>query len=345
MVFREPAARAVPAGRVLHGPFPARWGLLVSALLVAFVAGVLVPVGLQTQRFACARGGACFVDGRPVFAAERLRGAHTEIRVGSKNTRFGVVVLELDGGATMHLMQVEPNEADAAVDSIRAALRSGGAVDVRLHGPRWLAGAGAVGIVIALALLLRALASMGRFVLTVSPGAVLRVRRSVLGVPLGERTFPLERVERVVFERGVLKPFLQQRGEPLIPAGRLRLRYASGDERPLSPRFYPGTALHLRAAAALRRVLELDPNDADDRELATLPLRTWPASQRFGYVWMGVTCGSLVGMLILGLALLAVGVIHVRDSLDGWFVAAGAIPGALGGAGIALHATRPRLPR
>ncbi len=332
------------SGHVVHGPFPARLRYFGMAAAASFVGVVFLLMGLQTDRVLCPARGTCTEGYGATFDRSELRSVHVEHRTGAKNAKYGVVVLDLDAARRVEMMQVDPDEAEAAGAKIRAAIASGSAFDETLRQPPWLAPIGATGIVFALVALVLGLSKMGRFDL-VADGGQLCVRRSLLAIPLGTRQVPLDRVTEVRVERGTVPIMLRQRYEKEIEAGRLRLVYRDGEERPLTGALFPGHALHLRAASALRSALGLEANAQDDEELSRIPMRTWSASTRFAFAWMGVTTGALVGMAIFGLSLVLFKMTSFHANIEGWMVAVGGGGGAIGGVAIALHATRPRLPR
>ncbi len=345
MMFRSPGGRALPAGHVVHGPFPARWPLIGVSAAALFVGLILIFVALMSERLVC-NETTCHVEKRYVFARSELRGAHVVIQTGSKNSKTGIVTLDLERGRAITLMGVEPDQARGAADSIQASVRDGTPIDVRVHGPTGVSLIGAAGIILSFVFLGLALAKLGRYDLIVTPdGARLDVKRSIFGIPFGTREIMLDRIERVVVRRGVIKPVMQGRNDPLIDAARLELVSRSGEERPITNAYFPGHALHLRAAAALRAALLVDADPNDDAELAAIPMRSTAMGQRIGFAWAGMTTGSVVGLAIFGLSMNAFGVISLRQNIEGWMVAAGCIPGAIGGVAVIFHATRRRYPR
>jgi hypothetical protein len=338
-MFRRAAERPLPKGHVVHGPFPARLRFFGMALACAVVGTAFTFLALMTEHVECPASGMCTRDGRAMFERAELRGAHVEQRTGSKGAKYGVVVLDLDGGGRRELMQVDPARADEAAARIRGAIASGAPIDETFHGPRYIAPFGIAGMIAAVVLVVLGLSKMGRFDLVVD-GPSLKIRRSLYGVPLGSRKISLDRVCEVRVERGTVKNVLRQRYEKDIEAGRLHLVYESGEDVPLTRELLPGHAVHLGAAKALRSALDLEPDARDDDELARLPMRTFPA--RFAFVWAGMSTGSIIGMALFWSSLLFFG---LREP-EGWMLAlGGAGVGAIAGAALAFHWTRPRLPR
>ena len=348
-MFRQAAHGFGHARRVMWGPFPARWGVLGSAFAALFLGIVFSLFALHHQHLQCAADpvAMCTVNERAVFARTSIQRVDFAIEKGSKNSTFGVVTFTLGGNATYKMMRVTPDEARAATHTIQDDLRLDTPIDVDFHEARLFIVVGFVGLIGSIVLAIMGLSRMGHFDLTVSPdGQTLRVRRSLFAFPLGTRELPLSRVASVIVERKTVKPALASRNEGEVPVARLRLAYRGReDSEPLTEIFFPGHALHYRAAFALRRALDAPPDERDDAELAKIPMRTTPWSQRIGFAWAGLTTGSLVGLMLFGLSMFAAGRIHPRDNLEGWIFLGGMIPGAIGGVALVLHATRTRLPR
>jgi len=323
---------------------------MVGASVGALFLGVMMLfLGLSAQRFQCDAGvnGECTVDGAHVFERSQIRSVRMDIERGSKNSKYGVVVIQVGGRADQRLMRVEPDQALVAMRSIQGALEVNAPIDIELHGPRLVLPFGVAGLVASVVLMWLALSKMGRCDLVVSQdGSTLDVRRSVFGLPLGTMQVRLDGVERVVIERGLTTAArFRRRSEPsMTPVARLRLDTRS-DKLPLTLAMFPGHALHLRAASALRSALLLAPDEADDAELAAIPMRTTPLGQRIGFAWAGLTTGSMLGLALFGISLVLVGKTTMRGNIEGWVFAAGAIPGAIAGVAIVFHATRTRLPR
>jgi hypothetical protein len=345
MVFREAAARTWPKGHVVHGPFPARMRFFAIALALSFVGAMFTWMALQTETLACPSSGTCTIDGRPRFERSNLRDVHIDHRKGSKGSRYDVIVFELDQGR-IESMQLETDKSEGPTARIRAALASGEPWQETLTGPRHLAPFGIAGMIASLVALFFGLAKMGHYDLIVEPdGRTLRVKRSLFLVPLGTKYVSLDRASEIRLERGAMTPGMKQRYEQDIPAARLLLVRRDGETVALSSTLFPGHALHLRAAAALRTALGLEADERDDAELAKIPMRHWNLGSRFMIAYPAVTTGALVGLAMLGLSLFALGWINPRANIEGWMMICGFGLGALGGAGIAFHYTRTRLPR
>lgn len=330
----------------MHGPFPARMRLFAFALCALLVGAMFTWLALRTERLACPATGTCTIDGRPKFERANVRDIRIEHRTGSKSSKYDVVVFDLANGTRVESMQVEPGYGNDAVLRIRDALASNKPWDETLTGPRFLAPFGIAGLVASIVIVFFALSKMGHLDLVVDPnGQTLRVRRSLFLVPLGTKEVSLERVERVGLERGAIDPGLKQRYEKDVPACRIVLVRRDGEKVPLSRALFPGHALHLRAAAALRAALALEPDARDDAELAAIPSRHWDMGSRIAFAWGGATTGFLLGFALFGITLLLLGWINPRANIEGWMMAVGGGLGALGGIGVVFHYTRTRLPR
>jgi hypothetical protein len=343
-MFRRAAERPLPKGHVVHGPFPARLRFFGMAFACAFVGTMFTLLALMTEHVECPASGMCTRDGKAMFDRAELRGVHVEQRTGSKGAKYGVVVLDLDGGGRRELTQVDPEQAEEVAARVRGAIASSAPIDETLHGPRYIAPFGIGGMIVGVVLFVLGLSKMGRFDLIID-GPTLKVRRSLYGVPLGTREVSIERVREVLVERGTVATVLRQRYEKEIEAARLHLVYESGDDVPLTRGLFPGHALHLHAASALRSALGLEPNARDDDELARIPMRKWDTGTRFAFAWIGVTTGALLGLLVLGLSLIALGLTSAHANIEGWMLASGAGGGAIGGVALVFHWTRTRLPR
>ncbi|HEX4515641.1 MAG TPA: hypothetical protein VH054_18970 [Polyangiaceae bacterium] len=346
MMFRQAAPRTWPKGHVVHGPFPARMRFFGFAFAALFIGALCTWMALHTERLACPAKGVCTIDGRPRFQRANLRDVRIERRKGSKSSEHDVVVFDLASGTRIESMQLETDDGNDAVLHIQGALASGQPWDETLTGPRFLAPFGIAGMLASLLIVFFAFSKMGHFDLIVDEDAqTLRVKRSLFLVPLGTKTVSLDRVERVELGHGAISPGMRQRYEKEIPACRLVLVRRDGELVPLSKAIFPGHALHLRAAAALRTALALEPNAKDDEELARIPMRHWDLGSRFGFAWGGVTTGSMIGAALFGLTLAVLGWINPRANIEGWMMGIGGGLGALGGAGVVFHYTRTRLPR
>ena len=330
----------------MHGPFPARMRFFGFALAFVFVGAMLTWFALHTEHLVCPASGTCTFDGRPRFERSSVRDVRIERRTGSKNSKYDVVVFELQSGSRVESMQVQPDDGNDVVLHIRSALASGQGWDETLTGPRWLALFGISAMIASLVAVFFALSKMGHFDLIVEPDAqTLRVERSLFLVPLGKKRVSLDRIATVELERGAINPGLKQRYEKDVPACRLLLVRRDGETVPLSSTLFPGHALHLHAAAALRTALGLEPDTRDDEELARIPMRHWDMGSRLGFAWAGVTTGFLIGFALFGITLMLLGWINPRANIEGWMMAVGGGLGALGGAGVVFHYTRTRMPR
>ncbi len=332
---------------VIHGPFPARLGLVGTAAATCILGVAFVFLGMMSQRLECGVevDAMCTLDKRPAFYRGDIRALRVDIERGSKNSKYGIVVVQLARGPEQRLMRVDPDDANEAMGAIRAAQSAQAPIDVTLHQPKFLTPLGVAALIASVVSIVMALSRMGRFDLIVSPdGSTLDVRRSLYGVPLGTKAVPLYGVERVVIERGMLSPRFRSATNQPISVARLRLETRS-QQLPLSRNSFPGNALHLRAASALRAALSLPPDVQDDATLAAIPMRTTALGQRILFAWIGVTSGSMLGLAIFGITMLLLGKTSMRSNIEDWMFAVGAIPGAIAGAAIVFHATRTRLAR
>jgi hypothetical protein len=353
LVFRESVRRGpVPSGSVTYGPFQIRKGRFVVSFSPLVIAIVVALMALETDRLVCTPDGSCAVthslgsDG-PVFPMARLRSVRVDTETGSKGTKYGVVVLGIEGGRDVRLTKTTPDHAAEAASDIRASIASTRPIEVVVQGPRWMLLLAAALLVMWISVAYSALKGLGRLRLEIlRGGAALRVQRRVFRVPTTSHEISLDGVTDVRVETGSLGEAWLNRGELPSPAARLVLADPSGRARPLTDRFWPGRAVHLRAASDLRAILGLAPQPGGvEDQLAALPPATTNLGMRIAYCWIGLTCGALVGTGLYGVLGLALGVFNARDGLDGWAVAIGAGGGATAGALLALYSTRPRPPR
>lgn len=351
MVFREPGWRP-RAGSVAYGPFPVRKGRLLGSFAALLVAVIAATIALQEEQLTCTADARCvlgstLVPSSPSLPSSPLRRVSVAIVSGSKGAKHGVVVLAFDDGREVRLLQVTPAEAEDAAREIRSGIEAKRPIDVTVHGPRialvFTLGAAAMW----LTMLYSALKGLGRMRLElVQDGAGLRVRRRVLGIPLGARELSLEGVTDVRVETGTLGEMWLTRGQAPSPAARLVAVDRSGESRPITDRVFPGQAVHLRAASDLRALLgfERQPGGVED-QLVSLPKIITPLSTRIAFAWIGVTVGSLLCVAAFGLLGLAFGLLRANDTMEGAVLGGGGIVGAASGIFLALYLTRARVPR
>jgi hypothetical protein len=240
-----------------------------------------------------------------------------------------------------------PTGARDAAAKIEAGIDGSRPFDVEVRGVWWRFVFAVVLLAMSISLARSALDGVGRFRLEiVRDGSALVLRRSVFGLPVAWSEVALGGVVDVEVERADRDDFWRSRAEAPTPAGRIILRDRFGAGRPVTDRFYPGRAVHLSAAAALRAILGLMRRPGGVEEvLAALPLVTTSLGMRVTLSWLGLTCGLLVGLCAYGVIGLALGLLRGRDGPDGWASGVGAGGGAIGGVLLVLYLTRPRRPR
>ncbi|AUX23116.1 uncharacterized protein SOCEGT47_036350 [Sorangium cellulosum] len=350
MAFREPA-RKPASGSIHYGPFPIRLGRLGLFLVMFLVAPLLALVALERDRLVCTPGARCVVthtiaSRTRAFPMAALRDARADIVRGSKGGKNGVVVLVLDGGRELRLMQVTPERAGEAAAAIRAGLAGQRRIDVTLSGPWWMLLLSIGLLVFGLTMAYPSFKGLGRFRIDVTHGgAGLRVRRHLLALPVSSREVSLEGVTEVRVEAGVVREVGLGKGEAPMPAGRIVLVDRAGATRPLTAAALPGQAVHLRAASELRALLGLErrPHGVEE-QLASLPPLTTPPGVRVAHAWIGLAVGALVGIGLFGLSGMALGLLRASGPLEGWHLAVGGGGGAIVGVALALRLTRERPP-
>lgn len=351
MAFREPAFHPA-SGSVRYGPFPVRTGRLAFALLLVLVALVVALVALAQDHLTCTPGATCVVTrafpSRTLwFPMSALRDARVDIERGSKGGSHGMVILVMDDGRELPLQRVTPERAAEVGAAIRAGLSSEQRIDVTLRGPWWTFPFALVMLAITLSMARSAAKGLGRFRLDVTRGgAALRVQRYLLAIPVSSREVSLEGVADVRVERGTLGEGWLNKGEAPSPAGRIVLVDRSGATRPLTDAFFPGEAVHLRAASDLREILDLERRrHGVEEQLASLPRVVTPLGARVAALWTAAAVGAVAGLALFGLTGLALGLLRTRDPLEVWHIAAGGGGGAIAGVALTVYLTRSRPPR
>src|SRR5580704_17561207 len=105
MMFRQPGEHPTASGHVIHGPFPTRVGLLGAAAAAVFCGALFLLIGLQTQRFHCAAepSAMCTINAVDAFERSSIRSVRTTVERGSKNSKYGVVVIQLASSREVRL--------------------------------------------------------------------------------------------------------------------------------------------------------------------------------------------------------------------------------------------------
>jgi hypothetical protein len=348
MVFRE-QPRDVRSGTVHYGPFPIRRGRLFGSFAPLVIGAVIPLIALEESRVQCTPNGSCVITtGIIATTREMPMSQIREVRVktvhGNKGGVHGVVLLSVDRQPDLELMQQDPAEAGVTAGTIRAAIAEKKPIDLTLHGPRALLLVTLGAFAMWLTMAYSALKGLGRLRLDIEQGGVaLRVRRRVLGIPVSSHVVSLEGVTDVRVEGGVLGEMWLSRGETPSAAARIVLIDRSGVPRPITDRVFPGEAVHLRAAAALRALLGFErlPGGVEDR-LAQLPPITTAIGMRVMYSWIGATTGLLVGIAIYGVMGLALGLLRGSGGLDAMAFLVGGLGGSTAGVALALYLTRQR---
>lgn len=308
--------------------------------------GGLLAFGLSTDVIACesGTGGSCRV--RQTLSADRtfpsatVRDVRVDRETGSKGAKYGVDVLVFDGGTTLRLRRIAPEQAEQAAQAIRRGLSSHSAFEVTLREPLFAPLFGIAFMVLAVLLAWSAVRGMGRFVIEVAAsGSAVLVTRRILGVAVSSREVYPAGADRIDVEVGLIPDGWQSRGQLDPTGGRLAIVDRGGLRQYLSADLHPGEAVHLRAAVALASRLGFDAGPLEAR-LAALPWRETRMAMRLGYAWIGLTTGTLVGVAAIGGVGLALGVLHGTDGPEAWMF----VPGGVAGAALAFHLTRRRPP-
>ncbi|AKT40621.1 hypothetical protein [Chondromyces crocatus] len=349
MVFREPA-RQHARGSVRYGPFPVRTRLLIFSFAALLTAIVLTFVALDRDRLVCTPGARCSLSNTlrtqiHTFPTAAIGEVRVDVRSNSKGVPYGVIVLSLAPTQEFRLSQTSVEEANAVAARIRARLAAGQKVDVEVGGSWWVLALAGAALLLCFSLVAAGLRGFGVFQLDIpSDRSRLRVQRRLLGIPVSTHEVSLEGVTDVLIEGGALDDAWRGRDEAPTPAGRLVLVDAWGAVRPVTSTVFPGAAVHLRAACALRAILGMVPQRGGVEEhLASLPWITTSPGMRAAFSFIGATLGALLGIGLVAVGVLLVGGLQPSDS-DTWVFAVGAVLGAPAGVVFALFVTRTRPP-
>ncbi len=346
MPYQLPEADLSPEAAVVWGPFPLRRARLAGGLLIVALAAMLGVVGLQRHILACERagagGGQCewqtglgasSVRRFPLAALRSVRVAYSQTSNKGHVSRWGQLVLNIEGRELMLLRQEEP-AADAAAARLQAFLSDPAQPQLHLETSRPVAMLG-LGAAFALAggwLLYSVWYGRRRFRFTWdAPMQQLAMQLQwppglSVGAPV---TWSLPRPVEVEISWGEVKDFLSSPRDPGPRGARLQVRLASGESTALLPQPLPGYRVHLRAAEQLRRLLGCPERSA---EAAARTAAAYQAAQpqlgpgwtglggRVAASWLGACCGSLLGLVASGLLALALGVVKMSDSAkSAWF--------------------------
>jgi hypothetical protein len=320
----------------------------------AFTVVVLMsPLALEWERISCSAEGACMIAHRVLPWSNRnvarsvFRGAHAERASGSDDEARGRVVLNVDSGPDLRSMDVSFDAAREAAKEMATASREGRGFEIKLHTwwpilAMWLAAV--AGLVTSIVLAVR---ERTRFRLDlVQGGTMLRVGRSAFGVATEACELALDGVADILVEGGAVpRSWLDfEREEDPMKAARLVLVDRAGSRRPLTSRFLLGHVVHLRAAAALRALLELPqtPGGVED-QLAALEPTSVPTGARVMLLLFALSAGASFGFLIFVLPGIQAGGADALPAFFQWVVGLGVAACACAGLILGARQTGPRL--
>lgn len=357
-MYREQKRRPKVA-RVEWGPFPIRPVRLALAAFSILIGALFAWMGLQGQTLVCERGRdpICRTEGF-LLADEELAGRTLEaveiqtVRRGKgRGAEYGTVILKSDRGR-LALLEVEGDVARAVAARLDA-FRTSNEVQIReeLRGEPLVLVISLIAVSVALSLTRSGFAGVGRMELVVREGW-LDARRRVLGLSGRTGSVSLAHTEDVIVEWTDEKDFWLSRGQRPRKLGRLALVRTGGGRTPVTDAFWPGETLHLRAATALRALLDLAPmRGGVEEQLAAIernPERPQWAKllpTRIALCWLGACCGSLVGIALFGTLGALLGAFRSNESIPEWVIGGGGAVGALAGIVFVLWLARPRVPR
>jgi hypothetical protein len=344
-----------------YGPFPMRVGRLLAGMaLLGLGLPVIALVGTP-DRVRCARAtGVCRLT-RPLrdpteFSASEFVAVRVEHSRGSKGRPVGRPIVVL-GSREIPLGMVEPDAAEAfarrAEDALHAAAgaTASDGVDVSLRQPWWFVAFAALIPVMGAGLVVTALRGVGRYRLEHDAlRRELAVTRAVFHVPVSRRSVSTRDVVGVEIDWARDKDFFHSRYQLGDTTAKLVLVAADGERRPVGG-VHRGYTLHRRAAAELAALLGCPPSPAamarNEAQAATFhpPPSAFRGWNRLGAAWIGMCCGSLLGMAAYALAGIALGLLHGSDPVDEYALIFGAGGGASLGIALSFYLTRPQEPR
>ncbi len=360
--YRHRARPEEPTVTVLWGPFPVRWGPLVAVVPCLFLGILLTMMGFDKGVLRCERAHnfcgyqrTTFINRRVrPFPLDQLRGARViEVKSG-KRTRSAV---QLDlGERKWRMVPTTAAETQRVAAKINEFVKSDApTLEVHQHNPIWFGLVGIGFLLAGMALLWSGLRGAGRIRLEVASDRIRWTRR-ILRLRASSGEFRLDAfrdaIRDVVVEWSKRSHFFQHRHEIPETFARLRVINKDGSSRPLVERSFRGHEVHLRAAAELRRVLELPPRREDaQREQDHLAAAARPPETpgsfsgrggRFAAAWLGMCVGSLGGMAVLGMFKLISQTASASDQITDLDALIGGGGGALTGILLALRLTRPK---
>jgi len=338
-----------------HGPFPIRvWRLLGGLGMTPL--GVLLVAMSMPERFTCSeQTGECRVE-RPLrapvsFSRELLRGVHVVQKRGSKGGIFGEPIIDFTNGAVT-MRQVDPPQAASMARTVNDAIAGRTPIDVSLRESWWPIAFFCFMVAAGLGLVATALRGIGRYRLDHDRGrGVLAVTSTLLGVPLSSAAVSTRDVVDVEVEWRRDKDLFHGRHAVGDTEGRLALVTAQGERRLLVASYHRGYTLHRRAATELRALLGCPPRAPgvearlEGDALAHHPQPGALVGRYFSAAWIGMCCGSLLGMALYALVGLALGLLRLKDPVDENALVFGAGGGAVAGITLALYLSYPRPPR
>ena len=352
LTYRAPTPDAERSDHVVHGPFPLRLGHFAGGLAILCVGVLLLVVALDDASLVC-RGDSCtyrrsrLLNPRPFsFEKSKLGGVEVVIEKGSKNSEYGIPQLTI-GGRTLRLKKVSVEEAKRFAGALESALERGdGEIALVLEGSRVVAIVAAAMLLFGLAMFLSSLRGLGRIRLELRSG-VLHATRTLLGISLERWEADTHGVHDVEVAWSRDRTFLHRRHHPGDTAGAVVLRLQDGTARPVA-RAFRGFHLHRRAEVALRELLALPPRSAQrSAELQAEAEKFEPPPPLGGgwganiaMVWIGVSCGSLIGLGLFGIVALSFGWARADDAISGWMMGVGAGGGAVLGVVVTILLVR-----
>ena len=343
---------------VVYGPFPVRLGLLAGACATLAIGVLFGLMYFSEMTLACdrasdrctMRGMRLFDQRQQSFKLSDLHGVSVAIELGSKNARYGRPQLHLGKPAVrlLPLRKVSVDEAKRFAAALEHHLDTQPArFSVSLRESLMIALLGLGFLVFGATLALSSVRGIGRVVFSLRMGTLSATRR-LLGTTRERWTVDVAGADDVEVAWSRRKSFWDRKHHPGTTHGMLVLRMRDGSTRNLTSAPRRGFHVHVRAERALRDRLEL-PSRSTERQAALdvaakifepPALMGGGAGAKFGLIWIGICCGAVFGMALLGVVLLVTGWAQGSDSLQTWQLALGLGGGAVTGVMTAFRLER-----
>jgi hypothetical protein len=340
--------------------------LLVGLTMFGMMA-IIGVLALLQDTLTCARSGqmagSCRWQGGvlgnrqrvfPLASLREVRVERTQTSNKGRTTRWGAVALQI-GKRELVMLRESESLAEAHVAALQAFLASQDAPEIRLEterSPAWLIPLAFFALA-GFGLLYSVWAGRRRFRCTFNGLAQQLIVQAEwpLGIAVGApRTVELRNPLEVEVEWGnAATDFFTPARMPGPRGGRLRVRLKDGQEIWLDEKRWPGYRVHIAAAEELRMLLgcplrttaQADRVAAEHEAARPRPAATWTSfGGKVATAWLGVCCGSLLGIFAGAIGAITIGGQKASDSADGPFFFGGMFLGMFAGVALAWRFTQ-----